>query len=152
MTMMSSLTWVSIRRDWGAIFIRLAVGPRLIYGTADNVFSAERMAEFEAFLAAHGTPLPGLGAQVSVYVQFVCGILFVLGLWTRPAGALTTINFIAALIIAHRTTGFLETWPAVMMLAAGLFFLFNGAGALSVDHWLASRASGSVNAKENVVP
>jgi putative oxidoreductase len=125
--------WFSARREWGALFIRLAVGSRLIYGTADNVFSSERMAEFERFLAAHGTPFPAAGAPVSVYVQFVCGILFLLGLWARPAGALIAINFIAALVVAHRATGFLETWPALMMLAAGLFFLFNGAGPLSID-------------------
>lgn len=131
--------WFARRRELGALFIRLAVGARLIYGTADNVFSAERMAEFEAFLALHGTPFPAIGAPVSVYVQFLCGVLFLVGLWTRLAGALTAVNFVAALAIAHRATGFLDTWPALMMLAAGLFFLFNGPGRPSVDDWLARR-------------
>jgi putative oxidoreductase len=132
---MRTVDWFAARRELGAVFIRLAVGARLIYGTADNVFSHERMLEFERFLAAHGTPFPAAGARVSVYVQFVCGVLFILGLWTRPAGALIAVNFVAALIIAHRSTGFLETWPALMMLAAGLFFLFHGAGRPSIDAW-----------------
>jgi putative oxidoreductase len=132
---MPGFDWFAARADYGALFIRLAVGPRLIYGTADNVFSRERMHEFEQFLAAHGTPLPAIAAPVSVYVQFICGILFILGLWTRPAGALTVVNFVAALLIAHRHTGFLETWPALMMLAGGLFFLFHGAGRPSLDAW-----------------
>jgi hypothetical protein len=38
------------------------------------------MIEFERFLAAHGTPLPAVGARLSVHVQFVCGVLFILGL------------------------------------------------------------------------
>lgn len=126
-------TWFAAHRDYGALFIRLAIGTRLIYGTIDNVVSRARMLEFEQFIAAHGAPWPALGAPVSVYVQFVCGILFLLGLYTRAAGALTAVNFVFALLIAHRATGFLETWPALMMLAAGLFFLFNGAGALSLD-------------------
>ena len=127
--------WFAARREYGALFIRLAVGARLVYGTADNVFSRARMIEFEHFLALHGTPFPSVGAHVSVYAQFICGVLFVIGLWTRPAGALMAVNFVSALAIAHRSTGFLETWPALMMLAAGLFFLFNGAGRPSIDHW-----------------
>ncbi|MBA3318411.1 MAG: DoxX family protein [Gemmatimonadales bacterium] len=134
---MLNFDWFAAHRDFGAFFIRLAVGVRLIYGTADNVFSRERMTEFEQFLSAHGTPLASVGAPLSVYLQFVCGILFILGLGTRPAGALIAVNFVAALLIAHRTTGFLDTWPALMMLAAGLFFLFNGAGRPSIDAWRA---------------
>lgn len=129
---MPAFDWFAARREYGALFIRLAVGARLVYGTVDNVFSRERMVEFERFLAAHGTPLPVVGAHLSVYVQFVCGILLILGLWTRAAGALLAVNFVAALLIAHRSTGFLETWPALMMLAAGLFFLFNGPGTPSL--------------------
>lgn len=35
--------------------------------------------------------------------------------------------------IAHRSTPFVQTWPALMMLAAALYFMFSGAGALSLD-------------------
>jgi putative oxidoreductase len=139
MSSMAGLAWFSTRSEYGALFIRVAVAARLIYGTEDNVFSHERMLEFERFLAAHGTPWPAVAAPVSVYVQFICGFLFLIGLGTRPAGALIAINFVAALAIAHRSTGFLETWPALMMLAAGLFFLFNGPGRPSFDDWIERR-------------
>jgi putative oxidoreductase len=132
--------WFDRRRDYAALFIRLAIGTRLISGTQDNVFSYARMEEFSHFLAAHGTPWPLAGAFVSVYAQFVCGALFIAGLWTRPAAAVMAINFLAALLIAHRQTPFEVTWPALMMLAAALFFLFHGAGRPSVDAWLAERA------------
>ena len=133
-------TWLDGHRDYGACFIRLAIGARLMSGTQDNVFSYERMLEFERFLAANGTPFPLAGAFVSVYAQFACGALFVLGLWTRPAAAIMIINFLAALVIAHRATPFEATWPALMMLAAALFFLFHGAGRPSIDAWRAERA------------
>jgi putative oxidoreductase len=126
-------TWFERRADWGALFIRLAVGVRLVQGAADNVFDYGRMEEFAGFLAAHGTPFPLAGAFLSAYVQFICGILIVLGLFTRPAGLLIAINFVCALVIAHRATPFLETWPATMMLAGGLFCLFNGSGAFALD-------------------
>ena len=128
--------WLDRHNGWGVLALRLAVGVRLVEGTQDNVFSAERMEEFARFLAAHGTPLPTFSAYLSAYAQFICGSLFVLGLFTRPASAVMTINFIAALVIAHRSTPFLQTWPALMMLAAALYFLFCGPGRLSLDAFI----------------
>jgi putative oxidoreductase len=131
--------WFEDRRDYAPLFIRLAIGTRLIAGTQDNVFSYARMEEFAQFLAANGTPFPLAGAFVSAYAQFLCGALFLVGLWTRPAALVMAINFVAALAIAHRQTPFEATWPALMMLAAALFFLFHGAGRPSLDAWLAAR-------------
>lgn len=126
-------------RDFGAVFIRLAVGYRLVYGTADNVFSHERMVEFARFLEQHGFPLPMTGAIVSAYAQFICGLLFIVGAYTRLAGLVMVVNFLFALAIAHRGTPYLENFPAIMMLAAGAFFVFHGAGRPSIDAWLARR-------------
>jgi putative oxidoreductase len=134
-----SSEWFAQRREYAALFIRLAVGVRLVEGTEDNVFSYARMEEFAAFLAANGTPFPLAGAFVSAYAQFICGLLFIVGLWTRPAGFVMAVNFVAALAIAHRQTPFEVTWPALMMLAAGLFFLFHGAGRPSIDALIADR-------------
>lgn len=128
--------WFAARAEWGTLFIRLAIGARLVEGTQDNVFSYARMEEFAHFLAAHGTPLPLFSAFLSAYAQFICGILIVLGLFTRPAGLVMAINFVFAILIAHRETPFAATWPAIMMLAAGLFFLFHGPGALALDRRL----------------
>ena len=125
--------WLDRHNGWGVLALRLAIGVRLVEGTQDNVFSAARMEEFAHFLAAHGTPWPMFSAYLSAYAQFLCGSLFVLGLFTRPAGLVMTINFLAALFIAHRATPFLQTWPALMMLAGGLYFLFCGPGRLSLD-------------------
>ena len=138
--MPSLFGWTGRYRDYAALFIRLAVGTRLIAGTQDNVFSSARMQEFAQFLAANGTPYPEVGAVVSVYAQFICGTLFILGLWTRPAAVVMIVNFLAALFIAHRQTPFEVTWPALMMLAAALFFLLHGPGRPSVDGWLGDRS------------
>jgi putative oxidoreductase len=97
------------------------------------------MQEFEAFLAANGTPFPLWSAFVSVYAQFLCGALFIAGLWTRPAAVVMIVNFLAALAIAHRQTPFEATWPALMMLAGALLFLFHGAGRPSIDATLQDR-------------
>lgn len=125
----------------GTIFLRLAVGLRLIHGTYDNVFSWSRMVEFADFLAAHGFPLPLASAVVSTWAQFLCGICFVLGLGTRPAAAVMVVNFVVAIGAVHLRTGddFLGTWPAAMMLAGALFLLLNGPGAYSLARVIARR-------------
>ena len=127
------------RKDYGAIFLRLVIGWRLIDGTQDNVFSWERMIEFRNFLEQHGVPSPLVAAHVSVYAQFICGILYVVGAFVRPAAVVMIVNFIAALIIAHIGLTFEQSFDAWMMLLGSIFFLFYGAGKLSVDDAIAKR-------------
>ncbi len=126
-------------KEYGVIFIRLIVGFHLIYGTQDNVFSYARMEEFAGFLSVKGVPFPLLSAFLSAYAQFICGILFVVGLATRYAAVVMIINFIAALIIAHIGDTYPNMFPALMMLAAACFFVVHGAGKLSVDSLLQRR-------------
>jgi putative oxidoreductase len=127
------------RQGYGAVFLRAIIGWRLIDGTQDNVFSWERMIEFRDFLAQHGTPFPLVSANVSVYAQFICGILYVTGAFIRPAAIVMIINFIFALLIAHIGTTFQQSFDALVMLFGSIFFLFYGAGRISVDHWLLHR-------------
>lgn len=127
------------RKDYGAIFLRLIIGWRLIEGTQDNVFSWERMIEFRDFLSQRGVIYPLLAAHVSVYAQFICGILYIIGAFVRPAAIIMIINFIAALYIAHLGTTFQQSFEALMMLFASMFFLVYGAGKISVDQWRLSK-------------
>jgi putative oxidoreductase len=121
------------RKDYGIIFLRLIIGWRLVDGTQDNVFSWARMIEFRDFLEQQGVAYPLLAAVVSVYAQFICGLLYMVGLWVRPAALVMIINFIAALIIVHIGTTFQESFAALMMLFGSVFFLFYGAGKLSME-------------------
>lgn len=121
------------RKGYANLFLRLIIGWRLIDGTQDNVFSWERMLEFRDFLALHGTPFPLLSANVSVYAQFICGILYMIGWFVRPAAVIMIVNFIAALLIAHIGLTFEQSFDAWMMLVGSIFFLFSGAGKISAD-------------------
>ncbi len=122
--------------SYGALFIRLLVGFHLIYGTQDNVFSYERMLEFRDFLEARGVIYPFFAAHVSVYAQFISGILYIIGWQVRGAALLMVINFIAALFIAHTGDSYQGMFPAMVMLFTSLFLLLNGAGKPSVDNGL----------------
>ena len=120
-------------REYGVVFVRLIVGYRLVWGTADNVFGWDRMVEFSHFLGARGVAFPLAGAVVSVWAQFLCGLLFIVGAATRPAAAVMVVNFVAALLIAHVGQPFLENFDALAMLFCSAFLLLHGPGALSVD-------------------
>lgn len=124
------------RAEYGPVFIRLVVGWMLIWGTQDNILNWERMVEFEKFLGARGVPLPLAAAHLSVYTQFVCGVLVILGAFVRLAAVPLAVNFVCAILIAHLGDTWSGTFPALVMLASALFFLFHGAGRLSVDERL----------------
>ncbi|HWT01601.1 MAG TPA: DoxX family protein [Pyrinomonadaceae bacterium] len=126
-------------REFGAVFLRLVIGSFIIWGVQDNILSRERMLEFEGFLAAHGVPYPAFAARLSVYTQFICGVSILLGAFVRLTSIPFIINFVAAIIIAHRGDTFAGMFPPLVMIAAGLFFLFHGAGRLSVDELLERR-------------
>jgi putative oxidoreductase len=132
-------SYFEVRKEYGTIFLRLVIGWRLIEGTQDNVFSWARMIEFRNFLDERNVPASLVAAHISVYAQFICGVLFILGAFTRPAAITMIINFMAALIIAHIGTTFQQSFEALVILASAAFFLFYGAGKISVDNFLNSR-------------
>lgn len=126
-------------REFGPVFVRLLVGAFLVWGTQDNVLSYARMQEFAHFLDARGVPLPLAAAFLSAYAQFVCGLLYIVGAFTRPAAAVMVVNFVAAILIAHRGDTFNAMFPALAMLSSSLFLLFHGPGRLALDARLRRR-------------
>lgn len=120
-------------KDYASLPIRISVGAHLIIGTQDNVFSWDRMLEFESFLNSQGMPFPLLSAILSVYAQFICGILFILGWKAREAAAVMILNFIIAIGLVHLGDTYANTFPAIMMLAGSVFLLLNGSGKPGID-------------------
>jgi putative oxidoreductase len=121
--------------------IRIFLGFFLVYMAQDNVFSSARMLEFEHFLDANGFPLPAIAARVSVYAQFLGGILILLGGFTRVVAIVIAVNFVVAIVGVHLALP-VRTWlEPCAMLACALALLVGGAGQLSVDSYLASRTS-----------
>jgi putative oxidoreductase len=118
------------KSDFALLLIRLAFGFRLIYGTADNVFSWERMLEFREFLAANGFPLPLMCAVVSVYLQFLAGLSWMLGYQVRISSLLMIVNFAVAIIGVHLLNGdsYLGMAPAVHLLVVAVVLYLLGAG------------------------
>ncbi len=119
--------------DFGLLLLRLATGAFLIYQSHDNVFSAERMAEFVKFLTQFGFVAPELMAPLSVYAQFAAGLAFILGLFVRPFGLITAVNFVVAVWMVHWNDPVPGIWPAAILVVLGLYFGLRGAGRYGLD-------------------
>ena len=80
-------------------------------------------------------------------LEFVGGLLIMVGLFTRPVAFLVSGQMAVAYFIAHAPNGF---WPimnrgelAAFYCFTWLFFWAHGAGKYSIDGWLACRKAAS---------
>jgi putative oxidoreductase len=121
------------RKEYGVIFLRLVIGWRLIAGVLPYVVQSKPISEVSSFFTALHLPVPMLSAWLSVYAQFFCGVLYIIGLWVRPAAIVMIINFVVAIVAAHLQDEIEKSFAAWVILAASILFLFNGAGKLSLD-------------------
>lgn len=126
--------------DHGLLLLRALVGSFLVYGVWDNIADAERMDEFVAFLAKFGFAAPAFMARLSVWAQFLIGLSFITGTLTRWAGILCAINFAVAFLMVDRLAGFRGAFPALCLLAIGIYFALRGSGKFGLDAVLERRA------------
>jgi putative oxidoreductase len=131
--MNSFFAWLIRNQSLGILILRLFVGIRLIYGVIDNILSWDRMLEFEGFLTKVGFPFPLLCAVVSVYAQFIAGVLYIIGWKIRYAALLMIFNFSVAWIMVDRFGSVEQMTPALSMLFCSVLFLFEGAGRIAAE-------------------
>ncbi len=128
--------------DASLLALRLLTGSFLMWETQDNILSAERMAEFVGFVNHYGFIFPEFMAPLSVYAQFICGALILLGVVTRAASLVMVFNFVVAIAMVHWGGDFRNWWPALVLIFIPLHFALAGPGRWSVDHWLGRRSAG----------
>lgn len=123
------------------------VAVRLIVGTIMAVHGWQKLAggpaNFGGFLGQLGVPLPTLMAFVVTFVELVGGICLILGLFSRLAALLLTINLTVAIILVKSQVGLIAPPESgagaeldLALIAGFLTVLFAGPGRLSVDHAL----------------
>ncbi len=125
--------WFSSKSDVGLLVIRLFIGLRIIYGVFDNIISWDKMIEFSGFLKVIGFPVPTFCAVLSVYAQFICGILILIGYKTRFAAFILVFNFTVAIVMVHSTDSIEVMTPALAMLFISLGLVFTGAGKWAIE-------------------
>ena len=119
--------------DAALLLLRVVVGAFLVWGVADNIASAERMHEFERFLARYRFAYPDFMARLSVWAQLFVGVAFVLGLLTRWAGLVCAINFVVAIAMVDRFAGIRGAFPSASLVAIGLLLATLGPGRYGLD-------------------
>jgi putative oxidoreductase len=88
-------------------------------------------------------PLSGLMAYVVVFVELVGGLLLIVGLFSRLAALLLTINLTVAILLVKVNVGFLSPPSGgvgaeldLALIAGFLAILLAGPGRLSLDRAL----------------
>ncbi len=89
----------------------------------------------------------GLGPQISliltVFAEFVCSILLILGLFTRISLGFLIFTMVMAAFVVHRADPFEKREMAFIYLSVYLLLMVIGAGKVSVDHMIERRKRAS---------
>jgi putative oxidoreductase len=128
-----------VRLYWGWQFIQTG------WGKINNI------ARVTGFFTDLGIPFPALNAHFIAGLEFVGGILLVLGLASRPIAVPLTISMLVAYVTADREAlfaviaepdRFYAAAPYTFLFASLIVLIF-GPGQFAVDAWIArNRQSG----------
>lgn len=124
----------SSRVDLALLLLRVAVGGIFIAHGAQKVFGFGH-AGVTRMLAGMGVPLPPVAAAGLMALEFLGGILMVLGLGTRIIAALLAVDMLGAIVLVKLPGGFFAPKGyeyELMLLAASLALAIGGAGAYAV--------------------
>lgn len=125
--------------DAALLALRVVTGLFLLYQSHDNVLSAARMDEFIGFMGQFGFWRPEILAPFAIFWQVAAGLGFILGLFVRPLGLITAIQFIVAVWMVHWSQTFDGWWPAAILVFLGFYFFARGSGRYGLDTVLARR-------------
>jgi putative oxidoreductase len=85
----------------------------------------------------------GLGPQITliltVFAEFVCSILLILGLFTRVALGFLVFTMIVAVFVFHSADPFEKQEIGLVYLSVYLLLIVFGAGKFSVDYMIEKR-------------
>jgi putative oxidoreductase len=128
----------------GLLILRVVVGGVFVIHGAQKLF-VMGLPGFAGMLTQIGVPLPNVAAVVVALVEFVGGGLLVIGLFTRPAASLIVVDMLVAVLEVHLPNGFFLPRGyeyALTQLGVNLALVFLGAGAWSIDGWVARGTGG----------
>lgn len=116
-----------LRFSVGIVFLVHGVGKLLNLGP-----TAIGVQNFAGYLASLGVPLPLLAAWIVTVVETFGGLAILLGLFTREAALLLSLDMLTAFFLVHLPNGFAVQnggYEMVLLLFFGcLTLLFSGPG------------------------
>jgi putative oxidoreductase len=124
-----------LKKDFGVLILRLIFGFRLVEGMV-TVIMNRQIPGLAEFFADNHIPFSITSAYVAVYAELICGVLFIIGYWVRPAALIMVFTFTVAIVFVDFREGFEKGFPAWSIWAVSIFLLFYGAGRISLDEKL----------------
>jgi len=131
-----------IWRDGGLALIRIMVGMFMIYHGSE-VFDKSLMNEYGERLTKLNFPAPSVMAYIGKSTEFITGILFTLGLFTRLAAVALSVNMCIISFGMGQGRIFMEEQHPFLFVLLALVFFFSGAGKWSFDQVLFGGRSSS---------
>jgi len=109
---------------------------RLLFGGMFIYHGWPKLADYNGMLAMFGDPI-GIGSELSlilvIFAEFFCGILILLGLFTRFAVVFTFVTMLVAYFVAHGKDDFMvKMLPFVYIWLCIVVFIL-GSGRYSLD-------------------
>lgn len=127
------MKFAEMKNDLGLLIIRLSFGLTMMLshglGKLQKLMEGEDPIKFYDFM--------GLGAEISlilvVFAEFVCALLFSLGLFTRLVTIPLVFTMFIAFFIVYANAPFGDRETAFLFLTAFLVILITGPGRFSLD-------------------
>jgi len=120
-------------KDLGLLLLRIGVGVIFIVAGWGKLTGIEGV---QGFFGNLGIPLPALMAWVVAIVEFVGGIMVLLGAYARIPYLLLAIIMVVALLTTKLGGEFSAARLDLMLLLTNLALFLIGSGKYSVDHKL----------------
>lgn len=112
--------------DAGLLVLRLATGLVFVMHGYQKFFQFTIPGTTQAFTQM-GAPVPSLSAPLVAGVELIGGLLLILGLLTRWAGAALAINMLVAIMLVHIGAGFFNPngyeFPLTLLAASAALAL-----------------------------
>lgn len=133
----SPSTWSVNATDWASLILRLTLGLLMLsHGIPKLMNLMNGPVEF-------GDPI-GIGVTSSlaltVFAEFLCSVLIVVGLWTRLALIPLIITMVVAVFIVHINDDLGKMEPGLMYLLSYCALFLLGSGTYSIDALLKRKA------------
>lgn len=117
--------------DLSILSLRLYAGLAMAFG--HGIHKMPPSDQFLGGVESLGFPMPVVFAWAAALSEFIGGLLIAVGLFTRPAALGLAITMAVAGFLVHAQDPFMKKEMAFLYLVISLYFLFNGAGKLSID-------------------
>ena len=133
--------------QWSLTLLRAILGIIFIYHGYAKLFVPGGFKGTVGFLTAIKIPLPLYASLLISLVEFVGGILLIIGLLSRWASVLLFIEMLVALFKVHLKQGLIISQQAygyefiILILAALAVIITNGPGSFSIGKMLFKKKS-----------